>query len=103
MDKFQVNHKDGNKTNNNLNNLEWCTPSQNIKHAFDHKLKTQKGEHNNNSKLNEQDVKEIIALLLTKQYTLVEIANKYNVSDSTIGSIKNKTRWKYLTENINFN
>lgn len=34
----QINHKDGNKLNNNVDNLEWCDNSRNTKHAFDNNL-----------------------------------------------------------------
>ncbi len=41
---FQCNHIDGIKNNNNINNLEWCTGSENVKHAFKIGLNSNKGE-----------------------------------------------------------
>lgn len=55
--KPQVNHIDGNKQNNNVNNLEWCTGSENIKHSYELGLQvSQKGTSNNANKLSEEEV-----------------------------------------------
>lgn len=103
MQNLQVNHIDGNKLNNKLENLEWCNCSKNQMHAYQIGLKNQKGDKNNASRLTEKQALEIIDLLLSKQFTYKEIASKYKVHEETIGAIKRKKNWKYLTENINFN
>lgn len=43
LNKNEVNHIDGNKQNNTAINLEWCTRSENMKHAFDNDLKKPSG------------------------------------------------------------
>lgn len=51
----EVNHKDGNRLNNSLSNLEWCNRSYNIKHSYDNlfrkqKMNWKKGKENHASK-----------------------------------------------------
>lgn len=100
--KLQVNHIDGNKKNNNLDNLEWVTCSDNQKHAHKIGLKNQRGSKNNFSKLKEEDVLEIAKLLKRKNITMRSIAKKYMVDEETIRSIKIKRTWSHVTKDIDF-
>lgn len=101
-DQFQVNHIDGDKTNNSLDNLEWCTNQENRIHAVKFGLAASlKGEDNPASKLLETQVIDIIHDLLNN-VPYSEIMKKYGCSKSTISAIKNKRNWVYLTKDINF-
>lgn len=91
--KPQVNHKDGNKLNNNIENLEWCTASENIAHSFRTGLqKPLYGLNHYRRKFTEQDIKKIRAS--KKKQTV--LAKEYNVWQSTISYIKSKRNWKHL-------
>lgn len=93
--KPQVNHIDSCKTNNKLENLEWCTASENVKHSY--KLgtsKTRVGEKSFLSKLSEEQVVDIKVLILNNKSN-TEIANKYSVNRETIGLIRRGVTWKH--------
>lgn len=101
-ENFQVNHIDGNKENNALENLEWCTNQENRIHAVKIGLAASlKGEENPASKLLESQVIDIIQDLLN-HVPYSQISQKYNCSKSTISAIKNKRNWVYLTKDIDF-
>ena len=93
--KLQVNHKDGNKTNNCVNNLEWVTNQENRNHAIKNNLHVY-GDKCSYAKLNSQQVLTILDLLKSNKYTLVEIANMFGVNRATISDIKHNRTWKQL-------
>lgn len=95
--KEDVNHKDGNKLENNEKNLEWVNHSENMRHAFDMGL-NHKGSRHGISKLTEKDVSEIKTLLLNKKKRshpyYSEIAIMYSVDRKTIESVHKQKTWK---------
>lgn len=91
-----INHKDGNKSNNSVDNLEWCTHSENTLHAFANGLMVaKKGEKNHSAKLSDKQVEEIKKLLLQGK-TQYSIAKKFSVHKVTIFDIKHGKTWAHL-------
>jgi hypothetical protein len=108
--KSEVNHKDGDKSNNGVDNLEWVTHKENMDHAFDNGLsiwvskksyRVLRGSEVSGAKLTESQVMEIYKLILTKQYSDAEIAKKYNlISRESIRNIRRKKTWRHVTDNL---
>ena len=95
--KPEVNHKDGNKQNNNINNLEWATESENTTHAHKIGLIDEKGEKNPNSKLSKNQVIQIKKELKTPYWGIgVSLAKKFNVSVGMIKDINVNRTWKHI-------
>lgn len=94
--EMEVNHKDGNKKNNKLSNLEWCTSSENQRHAFRTGLqKPRRGEKSNFSKLKEADVLKVFDLY-NKNWSHTDIAAEVGCSSANIYSILSGKSWTYL-------
>ena len=107
MDNLECNHKNGIKDDNRLENLEWCTNSENHKHAFKIGLECNKGENhpmfgkhhsdkskkkiseNNPNRLSNQKIIGIRNDINKKIFSGKEIAKKHKISESVVSRIRN--------------
>jgi hypothetical protein len=85
-DKRQVNHIDGNKLNNHADNLEYCSPSENSKHANTIGL-CGRGENRHNAKLKNSEVIKIREMAKSGMGD-IEISKIFNVSPVCIWNIR---------------
>ena len=101
---LQVNHKDCNKLNNHIDNLEYVTPKENTQHArrmgrmdnVVHNPVPVRGEQHGMAKLTSQQVQEIRSKYIPRKYSQGRLSSEYGVSRGHIGQIVTRRRWEHL-------
>jgi hypothetical protein len=90
--ELQVNHKDGNKQNNSLSNLEWVTCRENVLHSY-RVLGKKLGQAHGRAKLTNDQALEIRGIAGRSQQS---IADEYGVSQQVISSILRRKTWTHI-------
>lgn len=96
LNKPCVNHINGIKTDNRVENLEWCTNKENIEHAIATGLRDGKGVLNYGCVLTEKEVLEIYG----SEGTNKEVSKKYNVGELAVNRIRIGYTWAHLTGHV---
>ena len=93
----EVNHKNGIKTDNKIENLEWVSKSENMQHA--HKIGLivrEPGEKNYNKKLNNEQVLEIRKMYATGNYSQRKLGEIFKVDRGNIHYITSRKTWSNI-------
>ena len=94
-----VNHKNGVKHDNRVENLEWCTYAENTQHAYETGLaEGLKGEDSCLSKYEETSIRDVCKLLEVGELTPTEIAEKVDIPINRVYAIIYKSSWAHVIE-----
>lgn len=85
-EKNIINHKDGNKLNNRVSNLEWCTQSENLIHSFRTKLRK--------TRFSDDEIR----IIREWKGTLEELADMFKCESSQLCHIKARRRYGYVED-----
>lgn len=99
LNKPQVNHINGVKKDCRIENLEWCTLSENRVHAYSSGLQnglSRRGQKNNFSKLTEDQILHIRSLYIPYKFTNKMIAEIYGVTEGCVSAITSRRTWSWL-------
>lgn len=101
--KPQVNHKDGVKSHNYVDNLEWATVKENIVHAWSHGLaKSKLCEDHPNSVYSNSQIHSVCKYLVENKLTMKEISNITDVTYTVVKQIRNHIIWKHISDLYDF-
>lgn len=100
--KPQVNHKNGDKMNNNVNNLEWVTNKENSEHAVEHGLLNIKGTKHPENVYTEDQIRKVCEMLEDPNNTPRMIENATGVKRIIIYHIKKGNTWTHISKDYKF-
>ena len=95
-----VNHKDGNKLNNSVSNLEWCTYKENTKHAYDTGLRNR--EVVNSYRSIDNDTCHKICAMLEEGARNKDICSALNLKPTAVSNIKAGKDYRDISCEYNF-
>ncbi|AGH32170.1 hypothetical protein VPHG_00103 [Vibrio phage 11895-B1] len=97
-DGMVINHKDLNKLNDNVLNLEWVSSGKNYEHSFN----LQPENHKGNRQYSEDTIHKL-CVMLEEGHTRKNIANVLNIPIHVVKRVKNKVYWQWISDKYDFN